>query len=86
MPRKELFETWAAALHIDHHFAMNRRIADIAAGHGLLAWSLLLLDEERRSRQHLSGDDSDSPLYPRTAGAIPCFLTFLLPVYSYLVD
>jgi hypothetical protein len=51
--RKEIFETWAAALHMHHstfedarHVA--RRLADVAAGHGLLAWALLILDDERR--------------------------------------
>ena len=78
MPKKELFETWAAALYIDHHFVKHRRIADIAAGHGLLAWSLLLLDEERR--KDLQGEANEPP--PRTVGTIP---SLLLAVYSLLV-
>lgn len=45
--RKEVFETWAAALYIDEAFPAVRRVADVAAGHGLLAWALLLLDDER---------------------------------------
>jgi hypothetical protein len=58
--RKEVFETWASALHI-HDFFFNRRsnkslrrVADIAAGHGLLAWALLILDDEQRK---LHNDD-----------------------------
>lgn len=47
MARKEVFETWAAALYIDARFSESRRIADIAAGHGLLAWALLLIDDAR---------------------------------------
>jgi hypothetical protein len=52
--RKEFFETYAAAVAIHHaEFAiasppsssMSSRIADMAAGHGLLAWFLLALDE-----------------------------------------
>ena len=56
--RKEIFETWASALYIHSTFfgdeAMNHamppinRVADVAAGHGLLAWALLLLDDEHR--------------------------------------
>ena len=47
--RKEVFETWAAALHI-HSFLGEgvtgvRRACDVAAGHGLLAWALLILDD-----------------------------------------
>jgi hypothetical protein len=74
IPRKEVFETWSAALHIHSSYfgddsttmTMNahddewnavvpvRRVVDVAAGHGLLAWALLLLDDEyhRSSRQH----------------------------------
>jgi hypothetical protein len=55
MARKEVFETWAAALHIDARFPGSRRVADIAAGHGLLAWALLVIDDAR------------SPQQPRTA-------------------
>jgi hypothetical protein len=45
--RKELFETWAMALHVHDHFQAILRITDIAAGHGLLSWALLLLNAER---------------------------------------
>ncbi|KAL7471450.1 hypothetical protein ACHAXS_011787 [Conticribra weissflogii] len=56
--RKEVFETWASALYIHASFLLGgnssktkdsksvRRVADIAAGHGLLAWALLVLDDE----------------------------------------
>eukprot|EP00804_Cyclotella_cryptica_P025779 CCRYP_002677-RA/>CCRYP_002677-RA protein AED:0.00 eAED:-0.00 QI:0/-1/0/1/-1/0/1/0/469 len=53
--RKEVFETWASALYIHDYFLCHqnnkaplRRVADIAAGHGLLAWALLILDDEKR--------------------------------------
>lgn len=84
IPRKELFETWSAALHIHSSYfgddaltmTMNadddewnavvpvRRAVDVAAGHGLLAWALLLLDDEyqRSSRRH-----QQLPLSPLTA-------------------
>eukprot|EP00980_Cylindrotheca_fusiformis_P015923 scaffold4661_cov108-Cylindrotheca_fusiformis.AAC.6 len=45
--RKEVFETWAMALHVHDHFPESTRFTDIAAGHGLLSWALLLLNEER---------------------------------------
>jgi len=65
--RKEVFETWASALHIHYTFLTDdnptdssssssssgrpiKRIVDVASGHGLLAWALLLLsDEEERN-------------------------------------
>jgi hypothetical protein len=58
------FETWAAALYIHYNFLstdissgrrpMTKRIVDVAAGHGLLAWALLLLsDEEERNNNSL---------------------------------
>ncbi|KAG8465236.1 hypothetical protein KFE25_012599 [Diacronema lutheri] len=46
LPRKELFEAWAVALRVHAHFPRARRFADVASGHGLLAWMLLLLDSE----------------------------------------
>eukprot|EP00978_Attheya_sp_CCMP212_P002352 scaffold4850_cov50-Attheya_sp.AAC.3 len=42
--RKELFETYAAATYIHHKFPHMTRMADLAAGHGLLSWFLLVLD------------------------------------------
>lgn len=65
--RKEVFETWASALYIHNHFFRQmsscdkplRRVADIAAGHGLLAWALLILDDEYRKQE--------SELQPLTA-------------------
>jgi hypothetical protein len=47
VPRKELFEAWAMALHVHDHFPESKRFADLASGHGLLSWALLLLNEER---------------------------------------
>ena len=43
LPRKELFEAWKVAARIDDSFAKHERVADLAAGHGLLGWLLLLL-------------------------------------------
>lgn len=43
LPRKELFEAWAVAKRV-HRRLEGRPVLDLAAGHGLLAWLLLLLD------------------------------------------
>lgn len=43
LPRKELYEAWEVAIRIDAAFPTATRVADLAAGHGLLAWMLLLL-------------------------------------------
>lgn len=56
VPRKELFETWAFAVMLHDYFRPCRRVADLAAGHGLLGWCLLLLDQE----------DSEPSVAPRT--------------------
>jgi len=50
MPRKEVFETWGAALYIHARFGSVRRICDTAAGHGLLAWALLVLDDADKTK------------------------------------
>ncbi|KAJ1618310.1 hypothetical protein T492DRAFT_892273 [Pavlovales sp. CCMP2436] len=59
LPRKELFETWAVAIRVQAAFPHARRVADVASGHGLLAWMLLLLD-----------DSEETSLPPRTAVCI----------------
>ena len=47
VPRKELYEAWATALYVHDRFPESGRVADLACGHGLLSWALLLLDMER---------------------------------------
>jgi len=49
VPRKELFETWAMAAYVQEHFPNAKRFCDMAAGHGLLAWALLVLGNGDRS-------------------------------------
>jgi hypothetical protein len=44
LPRKELYEAWEVARRIRRRFR-GGRIVDLAAGHGLLAHILLLLDD-----------------------------------------
>lgn len=52
--RKELFETWAVALHVQVHYPHAIRFCDVASGHGLLAWALLVLAEEEDQTGHRS--------------------------------
>jgi hypothetical protein len=44
LPRKELFEAWEVARRCRRVFR-GGRVLDLAAGHGLLAYALLLLDD-----------------------------------------
>ncbi|MBI5546608.1 MAG: methyltransferase [Deltaproteobacteria bacterium] len=44
LPRKELFEAWEMARRV-RRTLRGGRVVDLAAGHGLLAWALLLLDD-----------------------------------------
>jgi SAM-dependent methyltransferase len=44
LPRKELFEAWEMARRVRRHLR-GGRVVDLAAGHGLLAFALLLLDD-----------------------------------------
>lgn len=44
LPRKELFEAWEVARRVRRRFR-GGRVVDLAAGHGLLAQLMLLLDD-----------------------------------------
>jgi len=44
LPRKELYEAWEVARRVRRRFR-GGDVIDLAAGHGLLAWVLLLLDD-----------------------------------------
>ena len=44
LPRKELYEAWEVARRVRRRFR-GGRVVDLACGHGLLAWILLLLDD-----------------------------------------
>jgi hypothetical protein len=55
LPRKELYEAWEMARRVRRVFR-GGRIVDLAAGHGLLAHALLILDNS--SPQALSVDTS----------------------------
>ncbi|HKU41713.1 MAG TPA: methyltransferase [Polyangiales bacterium] len=53
LPRKELYESWEVARRVRRHFR-GGRIVDLACGHGLAAWMLMILDGG--SRQAVSVD------------------------------
>jgi len=44
LPRKELFEAWEVARRVRRRMR-GGRVVDLAAGHGLLAYAMLLLDD-----------------------------------------
>jgi len=44
LPRKELYEAWEVARRARRRFR-GGRVVDLAAGHGLLGWAMLLLDD-----------------------------------------
>ncbi len=48
LPRKELFEAWEMARRVRRLFR-GGRVVDLAGGHGLLAQTLLLLDDSSES-------------------------------------
>ncbi|WP_224956391.1 methyltransferase [Geomonas subterranea] len=47
LPRKELYEAWEMARRVHRRFR-GGRVVDLAAGHGLLAQVLLILDRDLR--------------------------------------
>jgi hypothetical protein len=57
LPSKELYEAWAMASMVDIHFPAVTRVADLAAGHGLLGWLLVLIAQaDGRSRSAVCVD------------------------------
>ena len=73
LPRKELYEAWAVATRVDAAFTGYTRVADLAAGHGLLAWLLLLLAWERGNpNPNPNPNPSPNPSCPPSSpGALP---------------
>jgi hypothetical protein len=58
LPRKELFESWEVARRVRRRMR-GGRVVELAAGHGLVAWLLLLLDAS--SERGLAIDASEPP-------------------------
>ena len=78
LPRKELFESWEVASRVRKR-VRGRPVLELAAGHGLVAWLLLLLDEETPSarcvdrRKPASAERLEHALvrrWPRLAGRV----------------
>ena len=69
LPRKELYECWEVACHVDARFPTAERVADLAAGHGLLGWMLLLLAATDGRRRTAVCVDVRMPASADTLGA-----------------
>lgn len=67
LPRRELFEAWAVARRVRRRLR-GGRIIDVACGHGLLAWVMMLLDDT--SPRALAVDLRLPPSAARVAAAM----------------
>jgi hypothetical protein len=67
LPRKELYESWEVARRVRRR-VRGRRVVELAAGHGLVAHLLLLLDDSSRSA--LAVDSTPVPSATRLAEAL----------------
>src|SRR5687767_6630709 len=67
LPRKELYEAWEVARRVRRLFR-GGRIVDLAAGHGLLAHVLLILDDS--SPQALAVDTTLPPSHRKLHEAL----------------
>ena len=65
LPRKELYEAWEVARRVRRRMRGGRAV-DLAAGHGLLAWVLILLDD---STPHALCVDTRRPASAATLAA-----------------
>ena len=78
LPRKELYESWEVASRIRRRIR-GRPVLEVAAGHGLVSWLLLLFDPETPSarcvdrRKPASAERLEAALsarWPRLAGRV----------------
>lgn len=67
LPRKELYESWEVARRVRRRLR-GRRVVELAAGHGLVAHLLLLLDDSSRSA--LAVDPKEVPSAERLGVAL----------------
>jgi hypothetical protein len=72
LPRKELFESWEVANRVRRR-VRGRPILELAAGHGLVSWMLLLLDPTA------PGARCVDPRKPRSAERLEAALTARWP-------
>ena len=78
LPRKELFEAWEVARRVRRRFR-GGRVIDLACGHGLLSYLLLLLDDSSPAAVGIDRRIPDSAVglsavleesWPRIAGRV----------------
>jgi hypothetical protein len=78
LPRKELYESWEVARRTRRRFR-GGRVVDLACGHGLVAWLMLLLDDTSESALAVDRRIPDSAAkiaaaltarWPRLAGRV----------------
>jgi hypothetical protein len=67
LPRKELHEAWEVARRVRRRFR-GGRVVDLCAGHGLLAYLMLVLDDS--SPRAVAVDTITPPSAPKLAAAI----------------
>lgn len=78
LPRKELYEAWETARRARRRLK-GGRVVDLAAGHGLLAWCMLLIDDSsptavcvdrRKPASATTLEAALSSAWPRLAGRV----------------
>jgi len=79
LPRKELYETWETARRVRRRFR-GGRVVDVAGGHGLLAYLMLLLDDTSGNARVVD------PSLPASGGALRDVLTAAWPRLAGRVD
>lgn len=72
LPRKELYEAWEVARRVRRR-SRGRRVVDLASGHGLLAYLMLILDDS--SNEALAVD----PFRPASSAALDAVLLEVWP-------
>jgi hypothetical protein len=75
LPRKELYECWHVASIVQESFPESTRVADLAAGHGLLAWTCALLGGEELKRSAVCVDVAK----PQSADILASAITDTFP-------
>jgi hypothetical protein len=83
LPRKELYEAWEVARRVRRRFR-GGVVVDLAAGHGLLAWLLLLLDDS--SPRAICVDRRRPPSAVKLAAAMEAWRPRLAGRVSYIED